>query len=206
MHIKSGNILIRNATPNDAATLCNWWNDGAVMAHAGFPNGLGTSESAISAGLANGSDRTGRVHIIEIDGAAIGEMNYRRVEGNTAEIGIKICKASHQNKGYGTALLSMFIDGLFNNLAFEKIVLDTNSENKRARHVYEKLGFRLVRVNADAWKNQLGELQSSVDYELTPTLFALRKNTAVAATPSANSDMFITNGSTRETLDSHPPM
>jgi hypothetical protein len=31
---------------------------------------------------------------------------------------------------------------------------------------YEKIGFRKVRVNIDAWKDQLGELQSSVDYEL----------------------------------------
>lgn len=34
------NICIRNATSDDAETLCIWWNDGSVMAHAGFPNGL----------------------------------------------------------------------------------------------------------------------------------------------------------------------
>ena len=50
---------------------------------------------------------------------------------------------------------------------YQKIVLDTNLNNARAQHVYETLGFRRVRVNADAWTDQLGVPQSSVDYELT---------------------------------------
>ena len=36
-----------------------------------------------------------------------------------------------------------------------------------AQHVYEKLGFKRVGVRVNAWKNQLGELQLSIDYELT---------------------------------------
>ena len=40
-------ILIRDALPSDAPILCRWWNDGAVMAHAGFPNGLGTTVEEI---------------------------------------------------------------------------------------------------------------------------------------------------------------
>ena len=35
------NITIRSATLADAPLLNAWWNDGAVMAHAGFPQGLG---------------------------------------------------------------------------------------------------------------------------------------------------------------------
>ncbi len=34
------------------------------------------------------------------------------------------------------------------------------------RYVYTKLGFREVRVRMNDWKDQLGELQSSIDYEL----------------------------------------
>jgi len=51
-------------------------------------------------------------------------------------------------------------------MGYEKIVLDTNLKNKRAQHVYEKLGFRKTGTNINAWKDQIGELQSSVDYEL----------------------------------------
>ena len=56
-------------------------------------------------------------------------------------------------------------------MGYEKIVLDTNLNNKRAQHVYESLGFRKLRVNMDSWKDQLGRWQSSVDYELIPEDF-----------------------------------
>ncbi len=41
------NLTIRQAEVTDAKQLAAWWNDGAVMAHAGFPNGLGTTEEEI---------------------------------------------------------------------------------------------------------------------------------------------------------------
>lgn len=68
-------------------------------------------------------------------------------------------------KGLGKIILSMLIEELFNRGA-KLIFLDTNLKNKRAKHVYEALGFKKMAVNIDSWKNQLGELQSSVDYEL----------------------------------------
>lgn len=65
----------------------------------------------------------------------------------------------------------MLLASLFEEFGYEKIVLDTNLKNERAQHVYEKLGFKKVRVNFESWKNQLGELESSVDYELYPENF-----------------------------------
>ncbi len=43
MRIEKDNIVIRSATVDDAIQLNKWWNDGKVMEHAGFPNGLGES-------------------------------------------------------------------------------------------------------------------------------------------------------------------
>lgn len=65
----------------------------------------------------------------------------------------------------------MLISFLFYDLRYQKIILDTNLNNKRAQHVYEKLGFRKLRVNVNSWQNQIGEPQSSVDYELIPEDF-----------------------------------
>ena len=65
----------------------------------------------------------------------------------------------------GRKILSMLIGWLFEN-SYSKIILDTNLKNTRAQHVYESLGFRKVRTNVDAWRDQLGQLQSSIDYEL----------------------------------------
>ncbi len=166
MLIQNNNLTIRNATSEDAAILCRWWNDGKVMAHAGFPNGLGISEEEIIQQLSADADESGRCLIIEMDEVPVGEMNYSNQGNNVAEIGIKICDFSRQEKGHGRKFLSMLINTLFKELGYKKIILDTNLNNLRAQHVYETLGFKKLRVNADAWENQLGELQSSIDYEL----------------------------------------
>jgi RimJ/RimL family protein N-acetyltransferase len=164
MRIQYGNLTIRQAEVTDAKQLTSWWNDGAVMAHAGFPNGLGTTEEEVVEGLGNGR------MVIEENDRLIGECNYRNVENGVAEIGIKICETDCQNRGVGRKVLSMLIEGLFRN-SYSKIILDTNLMNTRAQHVYESLGFRKVRTNIDSWKDQLGRLQSSVDYELVENDF-----------------------------------
>lgn len=171
MEVKYKKIIIRNATIKDAGRLCTWWNDGNVMAHAGFPKGLGTTKEVVEKEIELGNDMEGRIHIIEIDSQPIGEMNYRNLGNKICEIGIKICDFSKQNKGLGKIILSLFIDSLFNKFGYEKIVLDTNLNNKRAQHVYEELGFKKVKVNINAFKDQLGNLQSSVDYELLENQF-----------------------------------
>ena len=159
MKIQYENLIIRQAETADAKSLAAWWNDGDVMAHAGFPNGLGTTEEEVIEGLSNGR------MVIEENGRLIGECNYRNVEDGIAEIGIKICETDCQNRGVGRKVLSMLIGWLFRN-GCSRIILDTNLTNTRAQHVYEALGFRKVRTNIDSWKDQLGRLQSSVDYEL----------------------------------------
>lgn len=171
MFLTFEDLTIRNATTDDAGQLAAWWNDGAVMAHAGFPNGIGETAEEIADDLKNDSDDSGRRLIIELARAPIGEMNYRNIGSHTAEIGIKICDFSLHDKGLGKKLLSMLISSLFYDLGYQKIILDTNLNNKRAQHVYERLGFRKLQVRENSWRDQLGELQSSVDYELAPKDF-----------------------------------
>ncbi len=164
MKIQFENLTIRQAGVADAKQLTTWWNDSAVMAHAGFPNGFGTTEEEVIEGLGNGR------MVIEESDHLIGECNYRNIADGVAEIGIKICETDCQNRGVGRKVLSMLIGWLFKN-GYSKIVLDTNLTNTRAQHIYESLGFRKVRTNIGSWKDQLGRLQSSVDYELVETDF-----------------------------------
>ncbi len=168
MILACGDLTIRDAGRGDCATLAAWWNDGRVMAHAGFPNGLGTTEEEIARGIAADTDDTRRRLILERGGAAIGEMSYRMLPPDAAEIGIKICAEAERGRGAGRKYLSMLIAWLFSEKRRAKIVLDTNLANTRARHVYETLGFRRVRVRENAWRDQLGQWQTAVDYELTP--------------------------------------
>lgn len=165
MRIEHGELCIRNARSADCARLAAWWNDGRVMAHAGFPNGLGTTAEEIEEQIKNDSDDTKRRLMIEYQNRAIGEMSYYNKGEHVAEIGIKICETEYQEKGLGRVLLSMLIGELFLQ-GYDRIILDTNLNNTRAQHVYETLGFQKVRVNENSWTNQVGELQSSVDYAL----------------------------------------
>lgn len=105
-----------------------------------------------------------------VDSSPIGEMVYRNLAGNTADIGIKICNADYQEKGIGRIALSMLIRELFRT-GYTKIILDTDLNNLRAQHVYEIIGFQKIRVNINFWTNQLGKQESSVDYVLTAETF-----------------------------------
>lgn len=164
MDLLNDNLAIREATIHDAQLLCDWWSDGEVMAHAGFPKGVYTDKNELIKRIQKSSESS-KILIIEINNIPVGEMNYN-IDNSIAEIGIKICNLKYQEKGYGTKVLKMLINYLFNELKVEKIILDTNLKNARAQHVYEKIGFKQVNIRIDSWKNQLGELQSSVDYEL----------------------------------------
>lgn len=166
MYITCKDICIRNAEAEDCEQLAAWWNDGRVMAHAGFPLGLGTTPEKIREQIAGDTDRTRRRLIIEYHKTRIGEMSFRILDGSTAEIGIKICENAYQEKGLGRVILSMLIEELFSD-GIQRIILDTNLKNTRAQHVYELLGFRKTAVRTDSWQNQLGEWQTAVDYELT---------------------------------------
>lgn len=165
MHLQYHDLTIRSALPSDAPQLVRWWNDGAVMSHAGFPLGLGTTVEKEAARLPS----PGRL-MLEYKSQPIGEMNWRDVGENAAEIGIKICESTFQEQGLGRIYLSLLIKELFAR-GFARIVLDTNLNNTRAQHVYEKLGFHKVAVRENSWHDQLGNPQSAVDYALTPENF-----------------------------------
>lgn len=172
MIICNNKLKIRTATRKDSKLLQKWWNDGKVMAHAGFPQGLGITDKEIIS-LLEKNNNFGQILIIEFDNKPIGEMNYRQIKEKTVKIGIKICDERNQNKGYGSKLIEMLIMQLFINTEYNRINLDTNLKNIRAQRVYERMGFSKLRTNIDSWKNQMGELQSSIDYEITKQEFLL---------------------------------
>lgn len=176
MYIQYKDILIRNVEESDCKQLADWWNDGNLMAHAGFPDGLGTTEEEVKEKVSNDSDDTIRRMVILYKDKLIGETNFTVCEDNRYEIGIKICDNSYQEKGLGKIVLSLLIEEYFKRGA-SKVFLDTNLNNERAQHVYEKLGFKKVATHLNAWKDQRGKLMSSCDYEMTPEDFINLKET-----------------------------
>jgi RimJ/RimL family protein N-acetyltransferase/GNAT superfamily N-acetyltransferase len=174
MRIQKDNIVIRSATIEDAIWLNQWWNDGRVMEHAGFPHGLGEALEDTMDTIRNWQSNLSQLCMIEIDDKLVGELNYKIKDDKVAYPGWKICDFSYQNQGYGLRIIMilfgfLFTDELINSkFVIDKIVWDTMLENKRAHHVYEKkIGARKVGVRKDFWQDQTGKWRTAVVYEIT---------------------------------------
>lgn len=181
MNIKKDNIVIRSATIDDAILLNTWWNDGNIMEHAGFPNGLGESLEDTIANIKSWEGKLSQLCIIEVDNKPIGELNHCIEGDGSVSSGWKICDASYQNKGYGTRIIIMLLEFLFTDetinskFKINKIIWDTMLENKRAQHVYEnKIGARKIDIQENAWQDQLGTWRTAVNYEITKEDFFKR--------------------------------
>ena len=176
IRIEQGAIVLRSAEMKDAPLLNAWWNDGAVMAHAGFPLGLGQSMEETEEAIRSYAGKLSQLCIIEIDGQPVGEMSFG-IGGHEAAPGWKICNPAFQNQGYGRRIIRMTWDYLFQDEALNaampigRLVWDINLSNTRAQHVYEILGARRVGVRENCWEDQLGQMQSAVDYELTRAMY-----------------------------------
>lgn len=119
MILDYGKISIRDVILEDAKQLWKWWNDGRIMAHAGFPNGINITFESVVNQITNPNKHEFR-HLILYNQRPIGEMVYRKLTEKTCQIGIKICDFSMQNKGIGKIVLSLFINELFEKYQYEK--------------------------------------------------------------------------------------
>ena len=134
------------------------------MAHAGFPEGLGTTEEKVIAGLGNGH------MVIEENARLIGECNFRDVADGGAEIGIK---TSHRATiaiailkdycgiGIGSAMFEELVAAA-QNRGTEIMELEFIEGNERAKHLYEKFGFRIVSERPNAFKLKDGTHLSEI--------------------------------------------
>ena len=178
MRIEKDNIVIRSANLKDAEILNRWWNDGSVMEHAGFPNGLGQSMEETIECVKRNEGRISQLCIIEIDGKPVGELDYNITGNDTVYPGWKICEKEYQNKGYGTVIISTLFDFIFTDekinsvCKVNKIEWDTTLENKRAQYVYEN---KIKAVKKDVlknnWKDQIGNWRTAVVYEISREKF-----------------------------------
>lgn len=168
--LQQKNLAVRRAVPKDAPLLAAWWNDGRLMAHAGFPNGTGQTAAQVEEELRSDAGRRRCRLILEKDQMPVGEMIcFATEEKGTVGIGIKI-GVEHQNQGMGKRYLSLVLAALFAG-GCQKVILDTDIENRRAQHVYEALGFRRRTVCPDAFRDPSGRLHTTIVYFLRPTDF-----------------------------------
>ncbi len=167
-------VRVRRAEERDAELLADWWADGAIMEHAGFPKGIPTDQEKLKKKLKRQEhdEKSHRVYILEDEeGLPIGEMSSVFKDDATAVIGIKICEAAKQGRGLGRDALKTLMAHVFFDLSAALIELDTMVENTRARHVYASLGFEKTAVQKDVWTDQLGRKRTSVEYRMKKEAF-----------------------------------
>lgn len=143
MRLGKGTCILRSAKKADCEQLAIWWNDGTIMAHAGFYEGIHTTKEEVWENIQK--DLPNKVRLMmEYEEQPIGEMCFFEVDAQTVEIGIKICVQDKQNHGLGKVYLDMLISYLFTK--YDTIVLSTMKENTRAQHVYEQLNFHFAGI------------------------------------------------------------
>jgi RimJ/RimL family protein N-acetyltransferase len=79
------------------------------------------------------------------DSRFIGSVSLNSVNwvSRTSGIGITIHNPKDWEKGYGSEAMQLLLDFGWNHLNLRRIDLSVHSFNKRAQHVYEKLGFKV---------------------------------------------------------------
>ncbi len=177
LRLADGDLTIRNAKVSDIEQFVTWWEDGEVMAHAGFPNGLKVDRDELKLKhIINNASGIEQLRLVVLyKGKPIGEASYRLVSKQVYDFGIKICDVNYQNLGIGTRAIDLMMTLIINDLKAKRIVLSTTPENARARKVYERLGFIQTDLKEGSWVDQLGNKRSSVHYELNIDDFRLNR-------------------------------
>ena len=91
-------------------------------------------------------NRSGFVFVIKdiSDHRFIGSVSLNAIDwiSRSSGIGIAIHRPDDWEKGYGTEAMQLLIDFGWNHLNLRRIELSVHAFNDRAKHVYEKLGFK----------------------------------------------------------------
>lgn len=93
-----------------------------------------------------------RHYVFEIDSIIIGFISSV-FDGFSLEILNFVIDKAYQSKGYGTKSLASVLDELVP-LGLNNVSLEVRASNIRAIHVYEKLGFKTIRVRKEYYKNK----------------------------------------------------
>jgi RimJ/RimL family protein N-acetyltransferase len=146
------NFFIRIATPGDASLICEPRNKGDRL-YLKDPNLYSVDDTyKWLTNLPSSSKRfiveekcdlTVFGYVLPTD-AMIGVIRIDNIDRNNSccEIGLDIWD-KHKGKGLAIPIYRWLLNHLFNELNFHSVYLEVIETNERARHIYEKLGFRL---------------------------------------------------------------
>lgn len=147
--IKGKKVTLRPIQRKDFPFFHKWFNDPEVLAFwygQDKPRSTDWIKKHFEP-IINGK-RASKGWIIEVRGKPIGYM-YNTLEKNDegeftgrVEVDILIGEKNEWGKGYGTDALRAMIGYAFEKQKAERVFLMPRVDNKRAIHVYEKVGFK----------------------------------------------------------------
>jgi RimJ/RimL family protein N-acetyltransferase len=149
--LRGGRVVLRPLTAEDAEAMYASLDEPVSMRLTGTHAKFSFEDvQAHCARIEGAEDRWD--YGIMVGGNLIGEVVLNNVDwaNKSASFRIAIWTAEHRNKGYGTESASLLIGFGFETLALNRIELEVYAFNPQARHVYEKLGFRLEGTRREA--------------------------------------------------------
>jgi len=140
--IQGERVRLRHMVRADIDQMARWprfWEADLQWANLDltFP---GERDAYFERGRSNGTRR--RFVVVDERGEIIGTVGLRNLDLQRGEatLGI-IIRADRVGKGYGTDAIQTIICYAFDVLDLERVILDVAESNRRARRVYDKLGF-----------------------------------------------------------------
>lgn len=136
-------LILRLATPADAAFLRSLWNDPRVMGFVGFPNGLGESEERLRANIAGRGDSVFRqLILVELREThqPIGQCKMEQLnQDGISETDVKL-SPEFWSRRYGVEVKRALLDYLFAHTDCRVVQATPNVENPASIRMQESVG------------------------------------------------------------------
>ncbi len=155
-------VRLRAREPEDEPLLYQWFNDPEVTEHLAmrYPVSHRSEREFIDRVSELNYGHAGFAITTLAEGRLIGgcDLLDTRAESRSATLGIAIGDKAYWDGGYGTDAMRTLCRFGFEMMNLHRIQLDVYAGNERARHVYEKVGFK-VEVRKRQAMYKLGRYQ-----------------------------------------------
>jgi RimJ/RimL family protein N-acetyltransferase len=148
--MKGKQVTLRGLELDDVDTILEHWNDLELRQFLGHPFPVSKEEEEQWIRSTWDARKKGSEYTFGIEennkGLLIGSCGLMSVDSinRTAELGIAIWNKPYWSKGFGTEATQLILSYGFYFINLHSIFLRVHDFNKRAIHVYEKLGFQHV--------------------------------------------------------------
>jgi RimJ/RimL family protein N-acetyltransferase len=142
--LRGDRVMLRPIVPEDGEAMFRSLSDEEAMRLTGTQQSFTVEEvKSHCASIANARGRMDYAVIVE--GNLIGEVVINDIDPPNRSAGFRIAVwyPQDRNRGYGWEAARLVIDHAFRTLDLNLIELEVYAFNPRARHVYEKLGFKV---------------------------------------------------------------